>query len=121
MIGVYRPASNVSAIYLIHPAPLQAEEALGPISIPRGSRGVDYLFDILKNFYSCNLLHPHQKHRREMPMPEIRMCHNRRLLFQHISIIELYLEIEIYRETCLNQTLNKPESCINRTLKKVSM
>jgi hypothetical protein len=27
----------------------------------------------------------------------------------------------MYSETCLNRTLNKPESCIDQTLSKVSM
>jgi hypothetical protein len=42
---IYVSSAGRVGCEFIHPAqrrmPLQAEEALGPISIPRGSRGVD--------------------------------------------------------------------------------
>ena len=49
-------------------------------------------------------------------------------LFTYIYLVSVYVHLEIvsvchviYTETNLNQTLNKPESCINRKLNKVPM
>jgi hypothetical protein len=49
-------------------------------------------------------------------------CTINNVLQKIISFIKsCYTVSDLYRETCLNQAMNKPDPCINRTLNNVTM